>query len=397
MITKNHSFYTEIQNELENLNNTGQFRSLKRIDLKDGNYITVKDKKYLNLSSNDYLGLSNDKDLIENFINSLNRHEILNNFGLSSSSSRLLTGHYALYEELENELAKLYGREDALVFNSGYHANGGIISSLVKKGDVIFSDKLNHASIIDGMKLSNAEFYRYNHLDYEHLEKALNLHRKKYKRAVIVSESIFSMDGDRADLRKLVELKDKYDCILMVDEAHAIGVFGKNGCGICEEDKVINDIDIIIGTFGKALASTGAFAVLNTVLKTYFINKTRPFIFTTALAPINIYWSLLIIKLLPSLNSRRNYLCELSNMLRASISGNGLNTLGESQIIPVIVGNNEKTLLVAEKLQSQGLWLLPVRPPTVPQNASRIRISLNSAVKWDEISNISEIISGVQP
>ena len=191
MISKSSSCLSDMHNELENLKNAGQFRALKNIEFKDGNYITVKGIKYLNLSSNDYLGLSNDKDITEKFINSLNNGEIIKKFGLSSSSSRLLTGHYALYEELEHELAKLYGREDALVFNSGYHANSGIIPALLKKGDVIFSDKLNHASIIDGMLLSNAEFYRYNHLDYEHLEQILKTHREKHKRAVIVSESIF--------------------------------------------------------------------------------------------------------------------------------------------------------------------------------------------------------------
>ena len=324
MITKNSSFYSEIQNELENLKNIGQLRSLKNIELKDGNYITVNGKNILIYPQMTIWGLSNDKDIIEKFINSLNNGEIIRNFGLSSSSSRLLTGHYALYEELENELAKLYGREDALVFNSGYHANSGIIPALFKKGDVIFSDKLNHASIIDGMLLSNAGFYRYNHLDYEHLEACLKTHRGKYKRAVIVSESIFSMDGDRADLKKLVELKNKYDCLLMLDEAHSVGVFGENGCGICEEDNVIDDIDIIVGTFGKALASTGAFAILNTVLKEYLINKMRPFIFTTALAPINIYWSLEIIKMLPSMVPRRKSSFEISNKLRVLLKEHGL-------------------------------------------------------------------------
>ena len=152
------------------------------------------------------------------------------------------------------------------------------------------------------------------------------------------------MDGDRSDLKKLVELKNKYDCLLMIDEAHSVGVFGGNGCGICEEGNLISDIDIIIGTFGKALASTGAFAILNTVLKEYLINKMRPFIFTTAFAPINVFWSLEIIKMLPSLQSRRNRLFEVSNRLRASIKEQGLNTTGESQIIPVILGHNKKTL-----------------------------------------------------
>ena len=383
--------YIEIQNELKNLKNLDQFRYLRKIERKDGNYITVNGKNYLNLSSNDYLGLATNKELIEKFSNTI--PEIIREFGIGSSSSRLLTGNFVLFEELENMLAQMYKREAALVFNSGYHANTGIIETFLKKGDVVFSDKLNHASIIDGIKHSGAEFFRYKHLDYADLEKLLEQHREKYNKAIIITESIFSMDGDKTDLKKLVNIKDKYDCFLMVDEAHAVGVFGENGCGICEKDNVIKDIDIIVGTFGKALASAGAFAICDGILKEYFINKIRPFIFTTALSPLNIFYSIEVIKIIPSLKEQRSHLAELSDHFRSSLINCSLRTIGESQIIPIIFNDNALTLEVSKKLQDSGFWVLPIRPPAVPAGKSRIRISLTASIQWDNIKDISSLLS----
>lgn len=386
--------YDRIQDELNRLQKIGQKRTLRTIEEKDGNFITVNGKKYLNLSSNDYLGITGNDRILSKFTAFLSEKKP-DYLGFSSASSRLLTGNHSIYDELEKEIAGFYGRESAIVFNSGYHANLGIVSSIVGKDDAIFSDKLNHASIIDGTILSRAEHFRYKHLDYNHLEEQLKKHRNKYKRALVVSESIFSMDGDRADLRKLIELKDKYNCFLMIDEAHAVGLFGNKGCGICEEDNVTDKIDIIVGTFGKAIASVGAYAVVNELLKEYFINKARSFIFTTALPPVNLFWTLEIIKLLPSLNDKRKHLREISTKLRNSLKEKNLVTRGESHIVPVIIGDNEATVKIAEKLQDAGLWILPIRPPAVPPNSSRLRISLNAENNWEELENIAEIIAGV--
>jgi len=384
--------YQHFTTDLDQLKSKDQFRSLISISDKNSKYITIEDKKYLNLSSNDYLGLANDAEILEKFSEMVYKDKLISKLGMSSASSRLLTGNHELYKELEDELCKLYSREASLVFSSGYHANTGIISAITKKGDLILSDKLNHASIIDGMKLSRADFLRYNHLDYNHLEKLLETNCCKYKNILIISESIFSMDGDRANLKRLVDLKNKHNSILMIDEAHAAGVFGNKGCGISEEDNLIKDIDIIVGTFGKALASIGAYAVFDNILKDYLINKMRPFIFTTALPAFNLYWTLSIIKALPGFNSRRAHLKEISSFLRNLINDQNLVTGGESQIIPVIIGENDKTLKAAQKLKEAGIWLLPIRPPTVPEGTSRLRISLSASLEKDDICKIPNII-----
>ncbi|MDD3014765.1 MAG: 8-amino-7-oxononanoate synthase [Candidatus Gastranaerophilales bacterium] len=386
--------YLDFITELDQLKSRDQFRSLVSISDKSSKYITIKDKKYLNLSSNDYLGLANDAELLEEFSETVYKDKLFSKLGMSSASSRLLTGNHELYEKLEDELCKLYDREASLVFSSGYHANTGIISAITKKGDLILSDKLNHASIIDGMRLSRADFLRYNHLDYEHLEKLLEINHCKYKSILVISESIFSMDGDRADLKKLVDLKNKYNSILMIDEAHAAGIFGNNGCGICEEDNLIKDIDIIIGTFGKALASVGAYAIFDKTIKEYLINKMRPLIFTTALPALNLCWTLMIIRALPELKSRRQHLSEISDFMRNSLRNNGFVTGGESQIIPVIIGENDKTVKISQRLKDAGIWLLPIRPPTVPDGTSRLRISLSASLQKGDISKIPDIIKG---
>ena len=242
--------YKNFEDELNKLKQESCFRKLVPVE-KNGDYICLPDvitrqkslalqesfteaispafvKKYLNLNSNDYLGIANDENIRADFLKDAN-------YALGSTSSRLLCGNDSVYQELETLLGKLF-KKPALIFNSGYHANIGIISGLCKKGDVIFSDKQNHASIIDGMKLSGADFYRYKHLDYGHLKELLTTRRSEYKNAFIISESLFSMDGDTADLKKLVELKEEFGSILIIDEAHAFGVYGENGLGIVEKE-----------------------------------------------------------------------------------------------------------------------------------------------------------------
>ncbi len=384
--------YSSFIQELNHLKVDGAYRKLKDIENKDGKFIFFKDKKYLNLASNDYLGLATDRKLQNEFFEHLSGKNQLSHFALSSSSSRLLTGNSILYSKLEKEISDLYNREDALIFNSGYHANIGILLAILKKGDAVFSDKLNHASIIDGMKLCNADFYRYKHLDYDHLEELLKKKRSDYDKIVIISEAIFSMDGDIANLERLVELKNKYKALLYIDEAHSVGVLGKNGGGLCEKTGFTKDIDIIVGTFGKALASLGAYAVIPKILKDYLINKMRPFIFTTALPPIILNWNSFIIKKLPDLEEKRKILSTLWEKLRYEIYKTTYKTLGDSQIVPIIIGKNNDTLKLSEKLQDRSFFALPIRPPTVPKGSSRIRISLTSNINWDDIKEIMKIL-----
>ncbi len=376
------NFYEQ---ELTKLKQDDCLRKISDISYKKDKYIVVNDKKYINLSSNDYLGLSTNKTIIQDFVEA-NKQD--NEFLFSSASARLLTGTSSIYSKLEKNLANLFNKESCLLYNTGYQCNLGTISSLVQKGDVVFCDKLNHASIIAGMKLSQTDFYRYKHLDYQHLETLLRKYRTKYKKALIVSESVFSMDGDIADIKKLVELKNKYDCILMIDEAHAFGVFGNNLCGICETQNCLQNVDIITATLGKAFASVGAFCVANKTYIDYFINKSGSFIFSTALAPVNVMWTnWLIENKINLIKEKQQKLNTLFKQVHEYIKDNG-----QTQIIPVIIGQNDKTIKTATYLQEKGYFVLPVRVPTVPPNTARLRLSLTADITFEEMKTFFEII-----
>ena len=370
-------------NELNKLKENSSFRSIKNIKEKFSKYIIVDDKKMLNLSSNDYLNLSTDKDLVLEFVD---KYKNKNEFILSSASARLLTGNSSEYKRLENNFSSLSSKEASLLFNTGYQCNQGVISALISKGDCIFCDKLNHASIISGLKLSQGDHFRYKHLDYDNLEKQLSEKRKNYKNALIVSESVFSMDGDIADIKKLVELKKKYNCLLMLDEAHAFGVFGDNLFGVAQENNLLDEIDIITITLGKSLASMGAICVSNRVIIDYLINKASTFIFSTALPSINIMWSNFLLeekfKLLKEKKEKLNSLVKEVQKIYPTISF--------SQIIPVIIGDSLKTKNTALFMQDKGYYVLPINPPTVPLNTSRLRLSLTSDITKDEMKDFFE-------
>ncbi len=364
------------------------FCDRKLISLKKaGKYIFEENKKYLNLSSNDYLGIAEDRKILKNFFK-------IADFSMGSASSRLLTGSSYVYAKLECLLAALYRKEKALVFNSGYHANTGIMSSLLSPKDVVFCDKLNHASILDGIKLSGAKMFRYKHLDYEHLEELLQKNRNDYDTAIIVTESLFSMDGDIADLNRLIELKNKYRAILVLDEAHAFGVYGNRGLGLAEEQNCIRDIDLIIGTFGKAIGSMGAFCTGHEILINYLINKCRPLIFSTAIPEINIAFSYYVItEVIPNLKQERKELIKTADRLKEKLTSLGLKTTGSSHIVPVILGENQTAVNVSKTLINNGYYLLPIRHPTVAANSARIRISLRADISYEEIASIPDLIS----
>ncbi|MEI6756256.1 MAG: 8-amino-7-oxononanoate synthase [Chlorobium sp.] len=380
-------FHDRIQSELDDLARRDLYRVVPDITARNGKNITVSGQPLLNLSSNDYLGLGDHREMLAGYYEQL-RHSA---YAMTSSSSRLLTGNTPLYEQLEEALAKLYGREAALVFNSGYHANIGILPALCTRHDLVLSDRLNHASIIDGMKIAAAPYQRFRHADYDHLEELLAAASERYRQIFIVTESVFSMDGDLADLRRLVELKKKYGAFLVVDEAHGVGVFGERGLGLCEVAGVVQDIDIITGTFGKALASTGAYAVMNTLFREYLVNTMRSFIFTTALPPVVLGWSLLTLDRQFSMTLERQALLQLSSRLRSELQGLGLDVPGASHIVPVITGSNALAVSLAARLREAGFLCLPVRPPTVPEKSARIRISLRSTLQWDDIASLPEL------
>ena len=385
------SFQEELSAELAELREVGRFRSLRTIAPLPGGRAKFEGKTYCNLSSNDYMGIACDPDLRKAFYAQY-PDTASPELAQSSASSRLLTGNTPSYERLEETLSSLYHKRAALVFNSGYHANIGILPALSGEKDLILSDKLNHASIIDGMRLADAEFKRYRHLDMEQLETMLQNLRSKYRRVFLVTESIFSMDGDAADLAKMVELKKKYDAVLVVDEAHAVGVRGPAGTGLAAEAGVADDVDILIGTFGKAFGSTGAYAVMSPELRSYLVNRMRPLIFTTGLPPVILNWSRFVMERCAAMDARREKLARMGNRLRELFRNAGLVTGGESQIVPLVVGEDRPALETAEKFQKNGFLVFAIRPPTVPQGTCRLRFSLSAALDESDIEAMGKIL-----
>ena len=378
-----------INQELQTLKEKKNYRSLPPL-IHEGRDVLLNGQRMLNLSSNDYLGLSNDISLRKEFLKTLTPETFLP----TSSSSRLLTGNFSDYQKLEQQLATMFGTESALIFNSGYHANTGILPAICNTHTLILADKLVHASLIDGIKLSSAKCIRYRHNDISQLQRLIAENHNAYEQLIIVTESIFSMDGDEADLPALIQLKKSYSNVLLyVDEAHAFGVRGKKGLGCAEEQDCINDIDFLVGTFGKAIASEGAYIVCRQLIREYLINKMRTFIFTTALPPINIQWTSWVLERLSALQHKRAHLLQISEKLKVALTAKGYNCPSVSHIVPMIIGASEDTILKAEELQRKGFYALPVRPPTVPDGTSRIRFSLTADITEHEIDQLIKLIN----
>ncbi|MBJ9957668.1 8-amino-7-oxononanoate synthase [Acinetobacter courvalinii] len=375
--------------QLDLLKQQGNFRQFTSNE-QSGRWITIQDRTMLNLASNDYLGLAADLNLREEFLDTLKIERAL----FSSSSSRLLTGNFAEYEQFENSLSKAFGRA-ALLFNSGYHMNIGILPALCDSKAVILADKLVHASMIDGIRLSTAQYVRYRHNDLQHLEQLLQKYHQdeQVERIIVVTESIFSMDGDETDLAALAQLKQRYvKTMLYVDEAHAIGVRGEQGLGCAEQYGVLDQIDFLVGTFGKAIASVGGYIICDSIIRDYLINKMRPLIFSTALPPISMAWSDFMFNKVLGMQPQRQHLAEISQYLQQAVIAKGFSSPSSSHIIPIIVGESQAAIEKARYVQQQGFYAMPVRPPTVPQNSSRLRISLTSLVQKNELEQLVECL-----
>jgi len=345
-------------------------RALSPADKRGRGRIYLGGEEYIDFSSNDYLGLSCHPRLVAAFV------EAAGKFGTGASASRLLSGDLSLHHELEEKTAAFKGKEAALVFNSGYQANIGIIPSLCGRRDAVFSDRLAHASIIDGILLSGAAHLRFRHNDAGHLEKLLKERRASFGEALIVTESVFSMEGDRAPLRELVYLKEKYNCRIMVDEAHATGIFGPDGSGVVAEEGLTDEIDLIMGTFGKALGGFGAYLAASGDTIDRLINSCRSFIYSTALPPPVIAAGMAAIDVIKDEPHRRKILLANSDYLRSALAGAGCDVRGSSQIIPLITGGSEETAGLSRYLKSRGYRVMPIRPPTVPAGEGRLRFSL---------------------
>ena len=404
-----NSITERLQSALADLKAKQQYRQLPNLQ-HDGRYVISNGKALLNIASNDYLGLGGDTELQAEFLTQVGQLSTTHTPKMSATSSRLLTGNDIQLEALEEELQNWYqsaikkqsstNSKSVLVLNSGYHANLGILPALtaLPVKTLILADKLVHASIIDGMRLSQSKlvtYRRYRHNDYEHLAKFIEQADETVERIIIVTESIFSMDGDRADLLQLIQLKSRDARIeLYVDEAHAVGVLGDTGLGLAEETHTLADIDYLVGTFGKAFASMGAYIICDEVVKQWLINAMRPLIFSTALPPINHAWTRFILAKMPTLTDQRAHLAQLSTTLsqaidpRHRVSPTLQDIDYQSPIIPYILGDNASTLAKAQQLQAAGFYALPIRPPTVPTNTSRIRLVMNAKLTNEDCERL---------
>lgn len=384
--------------ELTRLELCGRLRQLRPLTGRRGCRIQNQGREMLNLTSNDYLGIAGDVHLLSRFYEGMDSStNLLDEYGLGAASSRLLAGDTDLAHRLEQELALAYdksGRSVALLFNSGYHANIGILPALLGKNDLILSDKLNHASIHDGLRLCRAEHKRFQHCDYGQLERLLADNRHRYERVVIVSESVFSMDGDVADLGRLLQLKNEFDAMLYLDEAHAVGLYGERGLGKAEEYGMVADVDLLVGTFGKALASLGAFVICSQDIHDYLINHSRSLIFTTALPPVVLKWNSFVFQKQKAMAVQRRHLASLSQQLRHSLLRFNCPVIGgNTNIIPFIIGDDQETVRIARMLQGLGFLIFPVRPPAVPEGTARFRLSLTADMSWQDLQGLPEILA----
>ncbi len=359
-----------LKNTLLQIADKGLLRKMRTLEGSQGREIIVDGKRVLNFCSNNYLGLADDSRIKESVIQSIQQQ------GFGAGASRLVCGNFLSHTALENKMAQFKKTERCLLFNSGYTANIGIISSLFGREDIIFSDKLNHASILDGILLSGAEYKRYNHVDTESLEamlKAVSPTRKK----LIVTDSVFSMDGDLAPLPKIVALAKKYAASVMVDEAHGFGVLGKDGRGAVEHFGLEGQIDIQMGTFSKAAGSFGAYCCASGALIDFLINKARSFIYTTGLPPVVAAASLKAVEIIENDPARREKLWDNTYFVLESLKKLGFDTFkSQTPIVPIVVKDAALCVEFSKRLFEAGIFVAAIRPPTVPANTARLRLTL---------------------
>lgn len=357
---------------LDELTASGRRRSMREVFGAQGPEIVLDGKRVICFCSNNYLNLANHPDVVKAAADATLR------YGTGSGASRLISGNMEIFGRLERRIASFKQVEAALLFNSGYHANTGVIPALMGEGDFIYSDELNHASIIDGARLSKATVRVYPHLDVEALDR-LMLRDNTAGRKLIVTDSLFSMDGDVTPLSELVRLKEKHAAMLMIDEAHATGVIGPGARGLAAELGLSGKIDVVMGTLGKAIGSFGAFIGGSQLLRDFLINKARSFIFTTGLPPSTAAAALAAIEVLEREPERIAHLRSRAEKMRRGLAAMGRVVAdNEIPIIPLIIGSEKDTMIACDRLLDNGIFVQGIRPPTVPDNQSRLRITVTS-------------------
>lgn len=374
-----------LKNKLAELKNGDLLRQLVTIESAQGPVVTVEGREKIVFCSNNYLNLAAEPRVTAAVV------EAVRKFGTGAAASRLLSGTMKPHVELERSFADLFGTEAALFFTSGWTANQAVITTIPQKDDIVLIDKLDHASIIDAARSGQAQFRTFKTTEIDKLEKYLA--DPAYERKFIVTESVFSMDGNTADLKGLVELKNAYDAILIVDEAHAVGCLGRTGAGLAEQLGVLDQVDIIVAPLGKAVAATGAIVAAKKTVIDYLINKARGFIFTTAPSPGVCAGALRALDIIRSEPGRRNRLGANAEYLRNKLRVAGLN-IAESTtyIIPVMIGSAADALSVSKTLYDKGLFVPAIRPPTVPAGSSRLRISVQAEHTTEQMDALAEAL-----
>jgi glycine C-acetyltransferase/8-amino-7-oxononanoate synthase len=375
-----------IEKELFELRQQDLFRDLRTIESTQGRVVSLHGRDFICFSSNNYLDLAADPRVIEAAV------EASRDYGVGATASRLISGNMLLHNELEEAIAAFKRSERSIVFPTGYMANLGAISALVGPEDAIIADRLCHASIIDGAKLSGAKLMVFKHCDLDSLESALE-HAQTYRRKLIVTDTLFSMDGDIAPLIDIVNICRKYDAMTMIDEAHATGVFGATGRGVAEHFGIEGEIDVVMGTLSKAVGCVGGYVCGSKHLIDYIRNKARSFIYTTAIPPAICAAAMKALEIIDTEPERRDRLWRNISFFRSSIDDTKHNLMdSSSQIIPVLLSDVGLTLETSRRLYKEGFLVSAIRPPTVPKGQARLRINLMSSHTEQDIVALLSVL-----
>lgn len=381
----------DLSNDLQQRRDANLYRSTRMAQSPQGPVMEIDGQPFLTFCSNDYLGLANHPQLVSAF------KQAADEFGVGSGAAHLVNGHSYYHQKLEEALAEFTGREKAILFSTGYMANLGVVTALLNKQDGVFEDKWNHASLLDAGLLSGARFQRYLHNDAQNL--ATRLQRSEARRKLIVTDGVFSMDGDCADLPLLAQLAKQQDAWLMVDDAHGLGVLGETGAGLCEaQNQSQDDVQILMGTLGKGMGTAGAFVAGSAELIEYLTNFARPYIYTTAMPAAIAAATLQSIDVVKNEPERRVHLQMLIKQFRQGAKQLGLNVMtSHTAIQPVLVGDAQTALQASEALREQGIMVTAIRPPTVPQGTARLRITLSASHSMEQVNQLLGALDSLAP
>src|SRR4051794_7535040 len=376
----------ELQARLDDLRGRGLYRKLRLVSGPQGPRVLLDGKPVLLLCSNNYLGLADHPRVRKAAADAAMR------WGAGSGASRLVSGNMTIHRRLEERLAAFKSSESCLLFGSGYLANTGIVAALAREGDVVFSDALNHASIVDGCRLARARTFVYDHADTDHLE--WGLREAGGRGALIVTDGIFSMDGDGAPLARIAELAHRYDARVMVDDAHGLGAVGPGGRGSVPEAGLTDEIDVVVGTLGKALGSYGAYACTSRTMAKYLVNTARTLIFSTALSPPAVAAAGAALDLLIEEPRRVDRLQRNAKIMREALAGHGMTTGNSStQVLPLVVGDADHAVRVCERALEKGIFAQAIRPPTVPEGSSRLRLAVMASHTRTELQEAAAVLA----